>query len=78
MNEPYQQTAAAPTVATEADAMHTQLSRLVDEGVGLGKLWASHGLTLGRLALETSARTLSVTATVLGDLSKNFSSRDEQ
>ncbi|MBI5535148.1 MAG: hypothetical protein HY898_20645 [Deltaproteobacteria bacterium] len=35
----------------------------------IGRTWARYGLTVGRMALETSAITLQKTASVLGDLS---------
>lgn len=38
----------------------------------LGRLWAAHGLTVGRSALDTSAKTLRTTAEVLGDLAERF------
>lgn len=44
------------------------LSETVETVLDIGRLWASHGLRIGRGALETSARTLEATATVLSDL----------
>ena len=46
--------------------------QLVETAVGLGRLWARHGLTLGRLALETSAETLGTTARLLGGIADAF------
>jgi len=40
--------------------------------VGIGTSWARYGLTVGRSALETSAKTLTSTAEVLGQLAKQF------
>ncbi len=77
MNEQQYAPPAEP-VATESDEIHSQLSRLAEDGLDLGRLWASHGLNLGRLALETSARTLSITANMLSELSQNFVSRKKQ
>lgn len=45
---------------------------LVEALVDVGSAWARYGLDLGRLALETSAKTLGVTANALGTLSKNL------
>ena len=41
----------------------------------IGRLWASHGLSVGRSALETSAHTLRTTAELLGDLSEKFATK---
>ena len=41
----------------------------------VGRLWASHGLSVGRSALETSAHTLRTTAELLGDLSDRFAEK---
>jgi hypothetical protein len=38
----------------------------------VGLSWAHHGLTIGKSALETSARTLRETAEILGQLSEKF------
>jgi hypothetical protein len=44
--------------------------RVVDSALTLGRLWAKHGLTLGRLALETSALSLKTTAELLAAVSE--------
>lgn len=44
--------------------------RVVDSALTLGRLWAKHGLTLGRLALETSALSLKTTADLLAAVSE--------
>lgn len=49
----------APRPVTEA------AERVATAAVDLGRLWARHGLTLGRLALETSAEALRTTAGLL-------------
>jgi len=40
--------------------------------VGMGRMWASHGLRLGKIGLTTGARTLEVTANTLETLAKSF------
>jgi hypothetical protein len=55
-----------------ADGVERVVSTLFD----VGRLWASHGLSVGRSALETSAVTLRTTADLLGELSDRFR-RDE-
>ncbi len=58
----------------------TETTTAAEEAVGalftVGRLWASHGLNLARLALETSAKTLETTADALGDASERIG-RDE-
>lgn len=46
--------------------------KAVDTLFGLGRLWATHGLTIGRAALETSATTLRMTSELLGQISDNL------
>ena len=40
--------------------------------LGVGRLWAAHGLGVGRSALEASAQTLRATAELLGEISDRF------
>ena len=49
-----------------------EVDQIVHEVVELGASWARYGLTVGRSELETSAKTLSTTASLLGDLAKRF------
>ncbi len=58
--------ASSPTPTTQ------QPQDLVDAVVDIGASWARYGLSVGKLALQTSARTLETTAAVLGDLAKSF------
>ncbi len=39
---------------------------------GIGRVWAAHGLGMGRSALAASAQTLRATSELLGDLAKAF------
>lgn len=39
---------------------------------GIGRLWAAHGLGVGRSALAASAQTLRATSELLGDLAEAF------
>lgn len=48
------------------------VGRAVETLFDVGRLWASHGLGVGRSALETSALTLKKTASLLGELSEGF------
>lgn len=44
------------------------VEQVIDSAVGLGRLWAKHGLTIGKLALETSAASLGTTARMLASI----------
>ena len=61
-------TAANETKADQDD----RVTAITDDVVELGTLWARYGLTVGRSALETSARTLAATASLLGHLAEAF------
>lgn len=52
-----------PTHATPSGMTADRIAKLVTE---LGVGWAKYGITLGRLALEQSARTLHKTSDLLG------------
>ena len=51
--------------------------RLADQAIEIGRLWTRHGLTVGKLALETSARTLEATARSLADLAEKLGGKDD-
>lgn len=52
--------------------------KLVSTLFGVGRLWAAHGLGVGRSALEASAQTLRATAEVLGEVSSKLEDREEK
>ena len=54
------------------DARNEAVEQIVDSAIGLGRLWARHALTLGKLALETSAISLGTTARLLGGIADAF------
>jgi hypothetical protein len=60
------ETATSETPAS-ADAP-TTVEPLARTLVDVGRLWAAHGLGIGRAALETTATTLRTTASLLGVL----------
>ncbi len=45
---------------------------------GIGRMWAAHGLGVGRSALAASAQTLRATSELLGDLAEAFEERRAQ
>lgn len=54
------------------NAVSTEIEQLLGELWALGRLWARYGLTAGKQALETSARTQEVAARCLGELAERF------
>jgi hypothetical protein len=64
-------TTAPNASETKAD-QDDRVTAITDDVVELGTLWARYGLTVGRSALETSARTLAATASLLGHLAEAF------
>lgn len=46
--------------------------------LSLGRLWAAHGLSIGRSALSASARTLEMTAETLSEIEARFEEKDEK
>ncbi len=56
-------------------APQADLEDQLREVVGLGRMWARHGLDLGARALQASARTLSVTSGALDALSRELRDR---
>jgi len=65
--EPQSTSSTPPSSADRADAA---VEQVIDGAVGLGKLWARHGLTIGKLALETSAASLGTTAKMLASIAE--------
>jgi hypothetical protein len=63
------------TQAQTTEAKRIAERALRDLGT-IGRAWARYGLTVSKIALETSASTLQKTASVLGDLSATFRDRE--
>ncbi|MCB9591354.1 MAG: hypothetical protein H6719_01370 [Sandaracinaceae bacterium] len=57
---------STPGPLTEATA------RAASTLFGIGRMWAAHGLGVGRSALSASAKTLRATSELLGDLAEAF------
>ena len=53
------------------------VDQAIDDVVDLGRLWSRHGLTIGKLALETSAASLAKTAKLLSSLSDALTAEHE-
>ena len=54
------------------------LERAMGNLLEVGRLWASHGLSIGRAALETSAETLRVTADTLADFHEKLDEKGDR
>jgi hypothetical protein len=52
-------------------------TRALEDMKTVSKAWARYGLTVGKMALETSATTLNKTAGWLGDLAQILARKDE-
>lgn len=53
---------------TERNETDPVISNAVDNLFAVGRIWATHGLNIGRAALDTTAETLKVTASTLQSL----------
>ncbi len=71
-----QQTQSETDRAERTDEALEEATTAAEGAVGalftVGRLWASHGLSVARLALERSAKTLEATAETLGDASRRI------
>ncbi len=56
----------------EAGGIAQAAEKLATALIGVGRLWAAHGLGVGRSALHASAETLRTTAAVLGEVVKRL------
>lgn len=54
----------------------TVIANLIDNVGNLGRIWAAHGLEVGRMTLEASARTLDRTAEALNEVAKGIREPD--
>ena len=52
------------------------LEHTVESLVSLGRMWAVHGIEIGRQALKVSAKSLEVTAQALGDVAARIRKPD--
>lgn len=60
----------------ESGSIADAAEKLATTFVGIGRLWAAHGLSVGRSALQASAETLRATAAVLGEVSSRLDPED--
>ena len=57
---------------TQGNTSPLPVEKLIENLVDVGATWAKYGLNVGKSALETSSKTLSSTAEVLGEIAKRF------
>lgn len=62
---------------TERNETEAVLTTAVDNLLAVGRMWATHGLNIGRAALDTTAETLKVTATTLQTLAERIEAESE-
>jgi len=60
------------TTIDEQKSPKPELEAALSSLANAGRIWAGHGLNVGRAALETSSRALSATAEALDHLSKSI------
>jgi hypothetical protein len=56
------------TTTTTDEARQGKVQAIVDTALDIGRTWAKHGLSIGRQALESNAKTLHLAAESLGKL----------
>ncbi len=71
-----QQSHEQPAKDPRVEKAEAAVEQAIDGVVDLGKLWARHGLTIGKLALETSATSLGTTARLLANLADAIAPHD--
>jgi hypothetical protein len=67
----------ATDTSTTTTKTESQASSIVDTIFDIGTGWAAHGLTLGKLALQQSAKTLEATAKALEKLATELDSKEK-
>ncbi|NCG18991.1 MAG: hypothetical protein GWP91_08270 [Rhodobacterales bacterium] len=61
------------TFASDKDsATDPEIEQIVEDFVEVGKMWAHHGVTIGKMAAKSSARTFEVTAGALETIARRF------
>ena len=71
-------TAAETVTETTPNKSDAAVEQVIESALDLGKLWARHGLTLGRLALETSAISLGTTAKMLASIAEAIAPEEKK
>jgi hypothetical protein len=70
--------ATTTTTETKEASSKRSAESLVDTLFDIGLGWAAHGLTIGKLALEQSAKTLEKTASTLAAIATELEKKDEK
>ncbi len=71
-------TTSTTETSTTADASRSpRVERAMENLLTIGRLWATHGIEIGRSALATSAESLRLASETLGDLKGRLSGEPE-
>jgi hypothetical protein len=62
---------------TKNDTIDPATDKSVAALVDIGRIWAAHGLGIGKRALLASAETLRITAETLADISDRVAKKDD-
>ena len=63
----------APQAERETDP---EIEEIIEDFIDIGKMWAHHGVTIGKMALKSSARTFEVTAGALEKIGRRLSPKE--
>lgn len=65
------------TTPASETAASPNTEKLVHDLLGVGALWATHGLTIARSSLEAGSETLKRTASLLGGIASSIDERSK-
>jgi hypothetical protein len=77
MTEETTRTETESTERTARTKTAEATEKVVEQAIDLGRVWARYGLSIGKMALETSAQSLKTTAGLLGTIAEAFETKDE-
>ena len=70
-------TTTTTTTTTEATTSTSpSIERAIDNAVSIGRIWANHGLSIGRSALAASAESLKLAIETLDDVKAKLNGED--
>jgi hypothetical protein len=65
------------TVETTDSNVEAEIEQILEDFVDVGRMWAHHGVTIGTMAMKSSARTFEVTAGALGTIARHLAPAKE-
>jgi hypothetical protein len=72
------ETQATDDPRSEERETDPEIEQIVEDFIDVGKMWAHHGVTIGKMAMKSSARTFEVTASALDTLARRFAPREKR